>query len=85
MLRDEAIRALGTSPGFPERALAEPSVAVYGRAVAELSRALAPGNPLLGLQLIEKHFPTLAQRWRGHRVGHSGRSPSGVRRHPSAR
>ena len=66
MLHDDATRALANSRGFSERALAEPSKAVYGRAVAELIRALAPGDPLLGLQLVEKHFPTLAQRWRGH-------------------
>ena len=68
MLHDEATRALANSRRFPERALAEPSKAVYGRALAELIRALAPGDPLLGLQLVEKHFPTLARRWRGRSV-----------------
>jgi hypothetical protein len=34
-------------------------------AVAELSRALAPGDPRLGLRLVAKHFPKLHGRWLG--------------------
>jgi len=37
----------------------------YDRAVAELSRLLAPGDPDLGLKLVAKHFPKLSARWRG--------------------
>jgi hypothetical protein len=34
-------------------------------AVTELSRALAPGDPRLGLRLVAKHFPKLHARWLG--------------------
>ena len=34
-------------------------------AVAALSKALAPGDPRLGIKLCERHFPALMNRWRG--------------------
>ncbi|HKJ89287.1 MAG TPA: hypothetical protein VKA48_12365, partial [Gammaproteobacteria bacterium] len=37
----------------------------YDRAVRELSEALAPGEPRLGMTLVAKHFPALSARWHG--------------------
>jgi hypothetical protein len=46
------------NPQVEKRASAE-------KAVSELAKTLAPGDPRLGMQLVAKHFPAVHRRWLG--------------------
>jgi hypothetical protein len=64
----QAIEAAARGASLEKAKAANPLVAKRqsaDEAVTALSRALAPGDPKLGVRLVAKHFPELHARWLG--------------------
>ena len=55
---DALHKAKAVRPGVEERAGVDGTVSM-------LSKGLAPGDPRLGMQLVQRHFPALHRRWQG--------------------
>ena len=56
--RDAVHKSKSVRPGVEQRAGVDATVTM-------LSKGLAPGDPRLGMQLVQRHFPKLYGRWRG--------------------
>ena len=56
--RDALHKSKSVRPGVERRAGVDSTVTT-------LSKGLAPGDPRLGMQLVQRHFPRLYGRWRG--------------------
>jgi len=63
-LHDRILRTAADDPVHKRLGRMGTKVAV-DKAVAAVSRSLAPDYPRMGMALAERHFPRLMKRWRG--------------------